>query len=111
MNEIARFEKVSYNEFKEAVLDAFGDISQHDIMKAYENIKLPRRATIGSAGYDFYMPFNHITIDKEWITIPTGIKCFIEDGWFLAEVPKSGLGFKNRFKLANTIGIFNMFAP
>ena len=71
-NIVATFEKVSYNEFKRAMLDTFGSESQIDIMKAYENIKLPTRATSGSAGYDFYIPFN-IKMNSEWKTIPTGI--------------------------------------
>ena len=105
-NVVATFEKVSYSEFKRAMLDTFGSESQIDIMKAYENIKLPTRATSGSAGYDFYIPFN-IKMDSEWKTIPTGIKCRINDDWCLMEMPKSGLGFKFRSKLANTLGLID----
>ena len=105
-NVVATFEKVSYSEFKRAMLDTFGSESQIDIMKAYENIKLPTRATIGSAGYDFYIPFN-IKMDSEWKTIPTGIKCRINEDWCLMEMPKSGLGFKFRSKLANTLGLID----
>ena len=105
-NIVATFEKESYNEFKKAMLDTFGSESQIDIMKAYENIKLPTRATSGSAGYDFYIPFN-IKMDSEWKTIPTGIKCRIDKDWCLVEMPKSGLGFKFRSKLANTLGLID----
>ena len=105
-NIVATFERVSYGEFKKTMLDTFGSESQIDIMKAYENIKLPTRATSGSAGYDFYIPFN-IKMNSEWKTIPTGIKCRIDKDWCLVEMPKSGLGFKFRSKLANTLGLID----
>lgn len=53
---IAQFEKVSFVQFKEGYKDAFGDVSDEEIREIYEKIKLPRRATAGSAGYDFFMP-------------------------------------------------------
>jgi dUTP pyrophosphatase len=37
--------------------------------------------------------------------IPTGIRVKIEEGWFLALFPRSGLGFKYRLQLDNTVGI------
>ena len=47
---IAQFEKVSFVQFKEGYKDAFGDVSDEEIREIYEKIKLPRRATAGSAG-------------------------------------------------------------
>ena len=43
----------------------------------------------------------------ETIKIPTGIRVKIEDGWFLANFPRSGLGFKYRLQLNNTVGIID----
>lgn len=71
------------------------------------NISLPKRATKGSAGYDFFAPFDFSLNAGETILIPTGIRAEITDGWFLALFPRSGLGFKYRLQLDNTVGIID----
>ena len=43
-------------------------------MAIYTNIKMPKRATVGSAGYDFYTPIDVLLKPSETIKIPTGIK-------------------------------------
>ena len=73
----------------------------------YNRIKEPKRATIGSAGYDFYAPFNIELKPGETIKVPTGIRCEIEEGWVLTIYPRSGLGFKYRLQLNNTVGIID----
>ena len=97
MIKVAKFEKVSFEEFSKEIND----------IKCYEEIILPKRATIGSAGYDFYAPFDFTLKPDESIKIPTGIKVKISDGWFLAIFPRSGLGFKYRLQLNNTVGIID----
>ena len=73
----------------------------------YDSIKLPQRATAGSAGYDFYAPLD-VTVKKgESVLIPTGIRAKMEDGWVLQIFPRSGLGFKHRIQLDNTVGIID----
>ena len=72
-----------------------------------ENVKLPRRATSGSAGYDFYAPEAFELKPGEEIKIPTGVRCAILEGWYLGIFPRSGLGFKYRCGLANTVGIID----
>ena len=72
-----------------------------------EALKLPKRATVGSCGYDFYIPFDLTLAPNETIKIPTLIRCKIDDGWFLMIAPRSGLGFKYRCKLDNTLGIID----
>ena len=67
----------------------------------------PTRATKGSAGYDFFAPFSFGLKAKESIKIPTGIRSFIEDGWVLKIYPRSGLGFKFKVQLDNTVGIID----
>ena len=101
MKKIAKFEKVSFEEFKKA----FDNKSVEEIQKIYNEIKLPKRATIGSAGYDFYAPFSFTLHPNETIKIPTGIRCEMDEGWFLSLYPRSGLGFKYRLQLNNTVGI------
>ena len=56
MKRIARFEKVSFEQYKKDYLDTFGTLE--NVEEIYNNIKLPRRATKGSAGYDYFAPFS-----------------------------------------------------
>lgn len=73
----------------------------------YEDIKLPKRATRRSAGYDFYAPFDIVIMPGMSLKFPTGIKMSLNDNQFLAIVPRSSLGFKYKLKLDNTIGIID----
>jgi len=41
------------------------------------------------------------------VLIPTGIRAKMEDGWVLQIFPRSGLGFKHRIQLDNTVGIID----
>ena len=100
MKRIAKFEKVSLTQFK-------AGCTREDAEKVYEGIKLPKRATAGSAGYDFYAPFDIELKPGETAYIPTGIRVLIEDGWVLKIYPRSGLGFKYRLQLNNTVGIID----
>lgn len=70
-------------------------------------IKLPKRSTRKSAGYDVYAPFDIHLNPNEDIKIPTGIKSYMQDGEVLVVVPRSGLGFKHYTRLANTLGIID----
>ncbi len=73
----------------------------------YEAIKLPMRATCGSAGYDFYAPFDFELKPCETVKIPTGIRVAIPDGWVLLLFPRSSLGFGYRLQLDNTVGVID----
>ena len=73
--------------------------------KVYESIKLPERATTGSAGYDFFSPVSFILQPGETIKFPTGIKVDIDAGWVLKLYPRSSVGFKYDTMLSNTVGI------
>lgn len=106
MQRIARFEKVSKERFIHDWIDSFGD-SQETAAEIYEKLKMPRRATTGSAGYDFYAPVSFTLAPGESIKIPTGIRAWMEDGWVLTCYPRSGLGFKFRLQLNNTVGIID----
>lgn len=70
-------------------------------------MKLPKRATKGSAGYDCYAPVDIYLGPGNDIKIPTGIKSYMRNGEMLMAVPRSGLGFKYYCRLANTIGIID----
>ena len=115
MNKVAEFEKVSYEQFREdlkSCLEEAYDVEITNMDKyektaqlAYSFVKLPERATSGSAGYDIVSPIGFELRPQCSIRIPTGIRVKVDDGWFLACLPKSGLGFKYRLQLDNGIGI------
>ena len=105
MKRIARFEKVSFERFVEDWKDTFE--TEENVKEIYEAIMLPKRATKGSAGYDFYSPLSFSLSPNETIKIPTGIRVFMEEGWVLKCYPRSGLGFKYRLQMNNTVGIID----
>lgn len=96
-----KFYKVDYDQYCEAV---GGDANLAD---EYNDIRLPHRATALSAGYDFYAPFAFSLEPGDGIKIPTGVGMFLDDDKCLAVIPRSGLGFKYRLQLDNTIGIID----
>ena len=107
MKKIAKFEKVSYNQFKNDFMDSFPQYNEKEVEEIYHSIQLPKRATKGSAGYDFYSPIDFELNPGQTIKIPTGIRVRIENGWVLGLYPRSGLGFKYRLQLNNTVGIID----
>ena len=107
MKKISKFEKVSFGQFLESWQDTFEDTSEEEVRQIFDNIELPKRATRGSAGYDFYSPVDFELKPGETINIPTGIRVHICAGWVLNVFPRSGLGFKYRLQLNNTIGVID----
>lgn len=107
MKRIAKFEKVSFDNFLNAYLTFKGETNIAIIEKLYQDLQLPKRATSGSAGYDFYMIDAAVIKQGESLLIPTGIRVKIENGWVLKLYPRSGLGFKYRLQLDNTVGIID----
>ena len=115
MERIAKFEKVSYEQFKKDWVDTFankfneweeGSIDKV-VKEVYDNIKLPKRATSGSAGHDFFAPTGFLIPVDGVIKVPTGIRCHMKEGWVLQCYPRSGHGFKYGAHLANTVGIID----
>ena len=89
MNIAGKFEKVSPSRFSTDWADTFSGESAEKILKIYEEIRMPERATVGSAGYDFYSPLDFVLEPGQTIKIPTGIRAKIEDGWVLMIFPRS----------------------
>ncbi len=100
MRQVAQFYKVSKEQF-------FADFEGENAAAIYEAIKLPKRATVGSAGYDFFAPIDITLAPGETAKIATGIRVRIDDGWVLKLYPRSGLGFKFRLQMNNTVGIID----
>ncbi len=100
MTAIARFARVSEEQYRRDSL-AFGEgLSPAEI-------PVPRRATEGSAGYDFTCPVAVTLRPGETRVIPTGFRAFIEPGWVLLICPRSSLGRKYGMRLANTVGVID----
>ncbi len=97
-----KFEKVSLEQYLNS--QPKRSISVADELS---DLKVPTRKTKHSAGYDFHAPFDFTLKAGETITIPTGIKVQVDDGWFLGIVPRSSLGFKYRLQLDNVFGIID----
>lgn len=120
-----KFYKVSYEQFLNDFKQVYpnGSLYSEEYIKSiYEAIQLPKRATKGSAGYDFYSPLSFELKQKSqalgiWplfddeiqntITIPTGIRCEMPEDVVLMIYPRSGNGFKSGTSLANTVGIID----
>ena len=99
MHRIAEFMQVSRSQFERDW--------EFDLPCPYDELKLPRRATAGSAGYDFYSPFSFSMEPGTTMKVPTGIRCEMQEDWVLKLYPRSGLGFKYRLQLNNTVGIID----
>lgn len=123
MERIAKFSKVSFDRFfkdccKCFLLEKYGcdynrlpkaqqDAEMETVKGWYDNIKLPERATTGSAGYDFFLPMPLVILPGETVKFPTGIRCDMSPGWVLQMFPRSGLGFKYGLRFRNTVGIID----
>ena len=129
---IAKFEKVSKEEYEKTIQKMMEEnrfLNREDFVD-YDEIKLPKRSTAKSAGYDIYAGMNitqktikdfgkintmiengghapHYVIHNIGIMVPTFVKCRIEDNWMLSIYPKSGLATKKHAVLMNTVGIID----
>lgn len=108
-----KFEKVTFKQYLKS-FDDYKDFSREEIetiAQEWRDIKLPCRATMGSAGYDFFSPIPFRLSTKEeypqTIKLATGIKVFLDDNKVLQCYPRSGHGFKYRLQLDNTVGIID----
>lgn len=108
---IAKFEKVSLETFLKFFQDNNDAIMTQEakdmLTECYEHIRLPKRGTVGSAGYDFFAPIPVGPLEPFMSQIiPTGIKCKMEPGWVLITAPKSRYS-RWRLGLDHTIGVID----
>ncbi len=115
MNRMAEFSKVSFQQFKNDWINTFpelmnglsnDDIDEH-IRDIYDNIKLPKRATAQSAGYDFFSPMSFVLEHNDSIKIPTGIRCEMYDGWTMLLFIRSSLGFKHGLSMPTSVSVID----
>lgn len=91
-----KFEKVSQNEY-----------SKYDNIGLYEDVILPKRQTVKSAGYDFYLPYDIVFKPGIVTTVYTGIKAQMENDEFLGVFVRSSIGIKKGLNLANEVAIID----
>lgn len=96
----ARFSKVSQQQYLNAR-------NCNNALAEYNDVRLPCRATRCSAGYDFFAPFDFTLQCGQSIVVPTAMRCVMPDDWVLLIFPRSGLGFKYRLRLDNTVGVID----
>lgn len=91
-----KFEKIGKSEFLKDVPNA-----------NYDDIILPKRSTLNSAGYDFYSVISFTLSPGERRVIPTGIKASMDSNEFLSIYIRSSLGFKWNIRMCNQVGIID----
>ena len=107
MKQVAKFEKVSLNQFIKDWIDTFGNQGIDIITEIYNDIKLPKRATKGSAGHDISIPFATSISPGHTLKIPTGIRCKMDDNYVMLIFPRSSLGIKKGMIILNTIPVID----
>lgn len=95
-----KFMKISPEQF-------LTDTAQNYPEYKYDNIKLPKRATKYSAGYDFFAISDFCIMPGMTKKIPSGIRVKLNTNSVLLVMPRSSLGFKYKLKLDNTIGVID----
>lgn len=119
-----KFEKVSLQQYIKDCRELGRTLSDQQFEEEWNNIRLPKRATKGSAGYDFYAPYSFSIKSPEdrvsslfgvfapsrdyfTTTIVTGIRFITDQEVVLICAPRSGQGFKYGLRLQNTVGVID----
>lgn len=100
-----KFEKVSLDQWRMTLPNEEIDLDGWD--ELHTDIKLPKRGTQLSAGYDIFAPYTFTLEPNQEEKIPTGIRAFMNDDNVLKAYPRSGHGFKYYVRLANTVGVID----
>ena len=78
--------------------------------KCYFDLQKPKRATVGSAGYDFFFPFRLTIPEGMTVRIPTGIVWKtdeLEDTYGLFLYPRSSLGIHYTLREPNGVSVID----
>ena len=110
------FEKITREQWVKDMVNLYSfehllEENLEKINKLYDGIKLPKRATKYSAGYDFYVSGDVAILSENSGIILTGIRwvCDKEEdkNKVLQIYPRSGIGFRTGVRLMNTVGIID----
>lgn len=78
-----------------------------ECIKGFTNLfSLPKRQTIASAGYDFYLNKDYIVKSGEILKINTGVKAYMRENEVLEIYIRSSLGIAG-LMMKNSIGIID----
>ena len=97
------FEKISFESFKKS----FEGFPNEVVEKIYNEVKLPKRSTKFSAGYDIFSPIDFVLEPNDSIIVPTGIKVYLPENEFLGIYIRSSFGIKKDIILKNGVGIID----
>lgn len=92
-----KFEKISETQW---LMDGFNQ-------DAYAYIKLPKRATPNSAGYDLHSPISLIIEPGEVAKIPSGLKVCMDSSDVMFIIIRSSLGLKHNLSIPNQVGVID----
>ena len=93
-----KFEKISFEQFKK-------DLS--DDINLYNNIEIPKRSTMKSAGYDIKSMEDGVIKPGEAKSFKTGLKVTMNDDEVLYIYSRSSQGYKYNVSLANSVGVID----
>ena len=71
------------------------------------NVKLPKRKTKKSAGYDFFAVEDFTLYPNKLCIVPTGVKAYMEDNEVLYLHIRSSVAFKRGVRMLNSIGVID----
>lgn len=71
------------------------------------NVKLPKRKTKKSAGYDFFAVEDFTLYPNKLCIVPTGVKAYMEDDEVLYLHIRSSVAFKRGVRMLNSIGVID----
>ena len=92
------FEKISFKQFAK-------DVNNSELL--YNEYVLPRRSTIGSAGYDFRFISDLDIKPGDIYKVPTGIRAYMRQDEVLLIIIRSSLGYKKGIILPNQTGLID----
>ena len=90
----------------------FYKVKQEELLKYSDLFKeddviLPKRQTVGSCGYDFYMPYDYVLKANSNGKVYSGIKIELGFDEFLMLCIRSSLAIKKGITLTNQVGIID----
>lgn len=95
------------NEYTGILIEAPRFEFTKDAPEDIQELGLPSRKTVGSAGYDFVCPCDISIPPHGTAQFMTYIKAYIPKNLVLILVPRSSTGMKKRLSLANTVGVID----
>lgn len=102
---IGEFVKISFEQFKKDCKGTFG--SEITLLRAWEQIQLPKRKMDTCAGYDIRSPFSAKIMPESSLIIPTGLRVQLSEGWLMNYIPYYALKDGFKIKLNSVDGIID----